>query len=196
MKIKEMTKIALMVCMITICSWLTVPVAIPFTMQTFAVFCTLLLLGGRYGLTTIIVYVIMGCMGLPVFSGFRGGIAHIMGPTGGYIIGFIFMAIFYLIFEPLLCKYCKLRLPVLAGGLMICYLIGTVWFKVIYGMRGTSYSVVMIISLCVLPYVVPDLIKLALAWIISNRINKSLMGIADYTELNPKKNVTDKKDLK
>ena len=172
MKIKEMTRIALMVCVITICSWLTIPVAVPYTMQAFAVFCTLLLLGGRYGLAAIIVYVIMGCMGLPVFSGFRGGIAHIMGPTGGYIIGFIFTAAFYWLFEPLHCKYSKLRLPVLAGGLMLCYLIGTVWYKVVYGTRGTSYSVLMVISICVLPYVVPDLIKLALAWIISNRIKQ------------------------
>ncbi len=172
MKIKEMTRIALMVCVITICSWLTIPVAVPFTLQTFAVFCTLLLLGGRYGLATIVLYVFMGCVGLPVFSGFRGGIAHIVGPTGGYIIGFIFMAAFYLLFEPLIRKSGKLRLPVLAGGLLLCYLTGTVWFKVVYGMHGTSYSVVMVISICVLPYVIPDLIKLALAWIVFKRIKK------------------------
>lgn len=170
MKIKNMTRIALMVCMITICSWLTIPVAVPFTMQTFAVFCTMLVLGGRNGLTTIILYVFMGCMGLPVFSGFRGGIAHIVGPTGGYIIGFVFMAAFYLLFEPLIRKCSKLRLPVLAGGLLLCYLTGTVWFKVVYGMQGTSYSVAMVISICVLPYVIPDLIKLALAWIVSNEL--------------------------
>lgn len=174
MKLKEMTQIALMVCVITICSWLTIPVTVPFTMQTFAVFCTLLLLGGRNGLVAVIVYVFTGCIGLPVFSGFRGGIAHIVGPTGGYIIGFIFAAVIYLLFEPLFCKHSKLQLPVLAGGLIICYLTGTVWFKVVYGLHGTAYSVGVVISLCVLPYIVPDLIKLVLAWIISNRIKKSL----------------------
>ena len=169
-----MSLIAMMTCLITVCSWLTIPAAVPFTMQTFAVSCSLLLLGGKAGLTAIGVYVFMGCVGLPVFSGFRGGIGHIVGPTGGYIIGFIFTAVFYLLLEPLFHKGSKIQLVVLAGGLIICYLIGTMWFRVVFGMQGVSYSFGMAFSLCVLPYIIPDAIKIALAWIISKRIRKAI----------------------
>lgn len=175
MSVKKMSLIAMMTCLMAVSSWLTIPSAVPFTMQTFAVFCSLLLLGGKTGLAAIALYVLMGCVGLPVFSGFQGGIGHIVGPTGGYIIGFIFTAVFYLLFEPLFLKCSKLRLPVLVGGLIICYFVGTMWFQVVSGMRGTTYSFGTVISICVIPYVIPDLAKLALAWILSNRIRKAVL---------------------
>ncbi|MCQ2512877.1 MAG: biotin transporter BioY [Lachnospiraceae bacterium] len=174
MSVKRMTLIAMMTCLMAVCSWITIPAVVPFTMQTFAVFSALLLLGGKSGLISIALYVLLGCIGVPVFSGFQGGIWHIIGPTGGYIIGFIFTAIFYLLFEPLYQKKDILKLPILAGGLFLCYFIGTVWFRTIYEMRGTAYSIGAVISLCVLPYIIPDVIKLVLAWIISKKIRKAI----------------------
>ena len=174
MSIRKMAMIAMMACILTVCSWLTVPAPVPFTMQTFAVFCGLLLLGGRSGLAAVALYVIMGCVGLPVFSGFQGGVGHIVGPTGGFIFGFIFTAVFYLLFEPVFAKAGKLRLPVLTGGMMICYLVGTVWFRVVMETRGTSYAFGAAFSICVLPYIVPDLAKLALAWFVANRLRKAV----------------------
>ena len=174
MQIKNMTMTAMMVCMMIICSWLTVPTPIPFTMQTFAVFCCLLLLDGKSALAVMLLYFLLGCVGLPVFSGFHGGIGYILGPTGGYIIGFVFIAFLYFIFETLFPGKIKLRLPALACGLIICYFFGTVWFIAVYGMSGTNYSVGTVILLCVIPYVIPDLIKLALAWCISGRIRTAL----------------------
>lgn len=174
MSVRKMSMIAMMACIMAVSSWLTIPSAVPFTMQTFAVFCTLLLLGGKSGLISIVLYIFMGCAGLPVFSGFQGGIGHIVGPTGGYVIGFIFCAVFYLIFEPLYSKNRKLRLVALAGGLVICYLIGTIWFRTVLRLSGTSYSFGAAFSICVLPYIIPDLAKLAMAWIISKRIHKEI----------------------
>ena len=85
MKTKDMAYIALMAVLISVCSWLSVPAAIPFTMQTYAVFTALLLLGGRRGSIAVAVYIALGAVGLPVFSGFAGGIGKLMGPSGGYI---------------------------------------------------------------------------------------------------------------
>ena len=70
-----MAYIALMAVLISVCSWLSVPAAIPFTMQTYAVFTALLLLGGRRGSIAVAVYIALGAVGLPVFSGFAGGAA-------------------------------------------------------------------------------------------------------------------------
>ena len=139
--IKSYVYISLMAALICVCSWITIPSMVPFTMQTFAVFCALLLLGGKKGTAAIGLYLFMGLIGLPVFSGFRGGIAHLIGPTGGYIIGFLFSGIIYTLLEPLLSGRKALRWIVLALSQIVCYLIGTLWFITIYGkysLQGTT----------------------------------------------------------
>ena len=169
---RKMAYTAIMTVVICICSWLTVPFTVPFTMQTFAVFCAMLLLGGKLGTLSVGLYILMGIIGLPVFSGFRGGIGHILGPTGGYIVGFLFMGLFYILFEGILEKKPKLRIPVLAGGLILCYLIGTLWFGVVYSTRGSEYGFLKILTLCVFPYLIPDGLKLLLAVFITDRVKK------------------------
>lgn len=169
-----MSYIALSACLIAICSWLTIPSVVPFTMQTFAVFLSLLLFGGRDGITAIILYILMGCVGLPVFSGFRGGVAHLIGPTGGYILGFLFTGLCYLLSEPLFGKHRGIRTLSLIIGLLLCYAVGTIWFRAIYGMQGTEYSLWAVLCLCVFPYVIPDALKLLLALFLAGRIRKAL----------------------
>ncbi len=171
---RKLAYTALMAVVLCICSWITVPFAVPFTMQTFAVFCSLLLLGGKLGTLSIGVYILLGMAGLPVFSGFRGGIGHIIGPTGGYIVGFLFSGLFYILCEPLLEKNGKLKIPVLAGGLLLCYLVGTMWFKVVTGTGGAEYGFWKILSICVFPFLLPDALKLILAVFVSNRVGKIL----------------------
>ncbi len=176
MSIKRMAFIAMMTGLMIVCSWLTIPATVPFTMQTFAVFCSLILLGGKAGFMSIALYVFIGCVGLPVFSGFQGGIGHILGPTGGYIIGLLAAALIYRLFETIFPQKEKYRLVALAVGLLICYIFGTLWFQVVYGIRGSAYSVGAVISICVFPYIIPDILKLALAWIVSKRVRKAIMN--------------------
>lgn len=173
-RVNKLTLTAMMAAVMCICSWLAVPFVIPFTMQTFAVFCTLLLLGGKYGTLSVAVYLLMGAVGLPVFSGFRGGIAHLLGPTGGYLFGFIFSGLCYMLLEPLMTKKRKLRIPALILGLLICYLIGTVWFWVVYASKTGEYSLASVAVTCALPYVLPDALKMLLAIYVSDRINTGL----------------------
>ncbi len=164
-----------MTVLICICSWITVPFMIPFTMQTFAVFCSLLLLGGKSGTAAIVLYLFIGLAGLPVFSGFHGGLWHIAGPTGGYMIGFVFCGIIYTVLEPLFGKSRVLRWAALFLGLVFCYFFGTVWFiRVFSSAQGTAYGFMNALSICVLPYLIPDLIKLLLAVFICDRLKRSI----------------------
>ena len=85
---------ALFVALLAICSWISLPIGpVPFTLQTFAVFVVGGLLGFKRGTVTVIVYILLGLVGVPVFSGFKGGVGVIVGPTGGYILGFILTVI-------------------------------------------------------------------------------------------------------
>lgn len=172
MSVKKIALVAVMTVLICVCSWLTVPFAVPFTMQTFAVFLALLLLGGREGTISVSVYVAMGAAGLPVFSGFGGGIGHILGPTGGYIIGFIFTGLCYMLLEPLAKDKMRIKILILALGLLLCYIAGTLWFYFVYAGRGEKISLLYVVSLCVLPYIIPDALKLILAATIASRLKK------------------------
>lgn len=171
--LKKTAAVAMMAAVLCVCSWLTIPFTIPFTMQTFGVFCALLLLGGRDGTIAVALYLLLGAVGLPVFSGFRGGVGHLLGPTGGYLVGFLLSGLFYWILEAGAKKRFWLRVTALAGGLLLCYAAGTVWFAVVAARGGEPRAIGTILSLCVLPYLLPDAAKLALALFVCGRVKKS-----------------------
>ena len=90
-KVRDLAYIALMAALMAICSWITLPIGpVPFTMQTFAIFTAVLLLGGKRGTIAFVVYLLLGVVGLPVFSGFSAGPGVLLGSTGGYLLGFLF----------------------------------------------------------------------------------------------------------
>ena len=95
MKTKDIVNIALFTTLLAVCAWICIPTAVPFTMQTFAVFLAVQVLGGKKGTIVIGVYMLLGIMGVPVFSGGTAGIGSVMGPTGGYMIGWIFLSIIF-----------------------------------------------------------------------------------------------------
>ena len=88
MKTIDLAYMALGAVIIAVCSWISIPTVVPFTLQTFAVFSVLGLLGGKRGTISVLIYILLGAVGVPVFAGFSGGFGVILGPTGGYIIGF------------------------------------------------------------------------------------------------------------
>ena len=161
---RDLVYIALMAVIIAACAWLQIPFGqINFTMQTFGVFLAVGLLGGKSGTLSVIVYLLLGALGAPVFSGFTGGIAKLAGPTGGYLVGFIFAALVYWGVTKL---FGDGPVPAVAGmilGNAVCYAFGTVWFTAVTG----KYSFPAALSVCVVPYVVPDLCKIALAYVLT-----------------------------
>ena len=89
MRTQELARAALFAALIAICSWISIPTAVPFTLQTFAVFLALGVLGGKLGTLSVAVYLLLGAVGLPVFAGFQGGLGALLGATGGYLAGFL-----------------------------------------------------------------------------------------------------------
>jgi len=162
--ILNITLIALFACIISVCSWLSVPVsAVPVTLQTFGVFCALLILGGKNGFLSILIYILLGLLGVPVFSGFKAGPSALFGLTGGYIIGFLLMALVFILFTKLIDNKLIIKVISLIIGLVICYAFGTFWFIIIYNAGESQIGIKSALSLCVLPFIIPDLLKLALA---------------------------------
>ena len=97
----DLAYVAVCAALMAVCSWISIPATVPFTLQTFAVFCSLGLLGGRRGTAAILVYLLLGALGVPVFAGFSGGIGILFGTTGGYLLGFILMGLVYWLGERL-----------------------------------------------------------------------------------------------
>jgi len=171
MKVRNMALCALFAALLTICAWIAIPATdIAFTLQTLGVFLTLGLLGGKRGTAAIAVYLAMGAVGLPVFSGFRGGIGILLGATGGYIWGFLAAGMVYWLLTALLPSKNIIRLLCMVAGQIVCYALGTVWFYFVY-LQGSG-SVWLVIAQCVMPYLIPDCVKLLLAWILTGRLNR------------------------
>ena len=171
-----MAYIAVSVALEVVCAYLTVPAVVPFTMQTFGVFFALCFLGGAKGTAVIAIYLAMGLMGLPVFSGFKGGVAALMGPTGGYLLGFLVTALIYWLGTAILRKKAAnvwVQTTLCVVGLLACYLLGTVWFVYVYrAADGWARA----LTLCVVPYLLPDALKLVLAVTLSKALRKALPG--------------------
>ncbi len=165
MKVKAMVQCGLFSALLCICAWLSVPVGnVVFTMQTFGVFLSLLLLGGKRGTLTVLVYLLLGAVGLPVFSGFRGGVGILLGPTGGYLWGFALMALCYW----LVCKAFANRPLAAVAGLVVCYIIGTCQAVFYFGQHAISAVVLQ----SVVPYVIPDCLKLILALLCARKLKR------------------------
>lgn len=180
-KTYDMAYIGIFTVLIAICSWISIPMEIPFTLQTFAVFLSVAVLGGKRGTLSVVVYVLLGAVGVPVFSGFTGGIGVILRNTGGYIIGFIFTALAMWLIESLFGRKLWVQAVSMVIGLMVCYAFGTAWFMLVY-MRSTgAVGLMTVLGWCVFPFIIPDAVKIALALILSNTLRKPLAGIMGET---------------
>ena len=173
----DLAYIALFAVLMAVCAWITVPLPKPlvqFTMQTFAMFMALATLGGRRGLYAMVVYLLLGAVGVPVFSGFRGGIGVLLDTTGGYIIGFVAAALVYWLLTARLGDSLPVKAIACVLGLAMCYAFGTAWFLVLYARTTGPIGVTTALGWCVIPYIIPDLLKLALALLLSGRVRKFL----------------------
>lgn len=170
----DLVYMALGAVLIAVCSWISIPTTVPFTMQTFAVFFVLSALGGKRGTVAIIVYVLLGAVGVPVFAQFTSGIGILLGNTGGYIVGFIFSGLVYWLIVHFLGKKPWVNPLALVMGLAVCYTFGTVWFMIVYAQANGAVGLAKILTWCVIPFIIPDLIKLRLALTLAQRLSPVL----------------------
>jgi len=180
LKTKDLTTMSLFIAMMAVTSWISIPFfSIPITLQTFGVSLTLLFLGGRKGTLVILMYILLGAIGIPVFASFRGGLGVLIGPTGGYIIGFILMGLIYLVLteniktENIKSKdNTKVKTIALAIGLIAVYAVGTLQFKMVS--TSTDKGMLSILALCVFPYIIPDIVKIWVAFKVDRRFKKAV----------------------
>ena len=159
---------------------ISVPIGpIPISLCTFAVMLAGVLLGGRLGFVSQLIYVLLGAVGLPVFAGYTAGLAKIAGVTGGYIVGYPFLA---LVIGWIYWKYGKnaadLKRKILwmfAGmiaGTVVLYIIGTVWYCALSG-----NGLIPALSACVIPFLPGDFLKMVVVAIVSVPVEKALNRI-------------------
>ena len=174
----DIAVIAVSAALITICSWISIPVGpVPVTLQTLAVLAVLLTTGGRRGTIAVAVYLALGAIGTPVFSGFKGGPAAFAGPTGGFLIGFLAAALVYWLLEKLVFAHLMTtqKKKIIFGFVnslifeLIMYTVGVIWFMTVYAAQTGPVGLVTVLGWCVIPFIIPDLVKIAAAVIISSR---------------------------
>ena len=173
-KIQDMVYISFFAVLMAVCSWISIPATVPFTLQTFGVFIAVGVLGGKRGTLAVLVYVLLGAVGAPVFAGFRGGMGSLLGTSGGYIIGFIFSALAMWGLEKLWGMGKIKNLLSMLVGLVVCYAFGTAWFYFVYSHTKEPITISAVLGWCVIPFVIPDLCKIVLAFILSDRMKALL----------------------
>lgn len=167
--VKNIAAVSMCTAFIVISSWITIPFAINFTLQTFAIFVICLLFDFKIAFSSIAVYLVLGTVGVPVFSGFGAGITAVLGPTGGFLISFLLFPIIVKIF-----KYRSsflLRILSMIICMLICYVLGALWYY--FGYSGADgESIFGILGVCVFPFIIPDIVKIFLAALIYGRLSK------------------------
>ena len=168
----DMAIIALSTAMITVCAWISVPTIVPFTLQTMAIFIVAGLFGMKRATLSMGVYIMLAAIGLPVLAGMKGGFDKIIGTTGGYIVGFVFIALIVGFASD---RFGRKVLPLTVAmllGLALCYAFGTAWFMLVYARTTGPVGLGTVLGWCVLPFIIPDCAKILCAVVISNRVGK------------------------
>ena len=166
LKTKDLAVVSLCAALMCVCAWIQFPSVVPFTLQTFAVFFIALVFDVKKSLTVAVVYILLGAVGLPVFSGFQGGVGALFGATGGFILGFIPSTVIVSLLKSKVKKGFVYSLVCCLPGLAVCYATGVLWYMFVYGGGDVKSAV----SVCILPFVIPDIIKIILAVTVSGRV--------------------------
>lgn len=170
--VTDMVYIAVFAGIMAVCAWISIPAAVPFTMQTFAIFFAYQVLGGKRGTLAVLVYLLIGMTGIPVFAGFSGGIGTLVTPTGGYLVGFLGSAAAMWGLERFAGQNTLRQFLVMLAGLLVCYVLGTVWFMGFYMYTTGPVGLLTVLGWCVFPFVIPDILKIALALLLGRRIGR------------------------
>ena len=170
-KTKKLVMVALMAALMCVISPITIPIAggVGASLGVFMVVLIAYLLEFPMGLVCCMIYLLLGLVGIPVFSCFQGGLGAFMGPTGGFLVGYIALGSVAGFFVKIGKGNRWVFVGGALGGLLICYILGTLWYMVV-----TEVNLMVAIATCVAPYVVFDIIKIAVVCIIGPVFKKNI----------------------
>lgn len=172
--VKDMVLCALFAAVCCICSMITIPTGIvPVTLGTFGIMVTAMILGTKRGIISVVLFIILGAIGLPVFSNLQGGIGILAGPTGGYIYSYILMVPIIGIASKCLNKTLSSGMFTMLGclvAILVCYVVGTAHFMIVMSVKGSAVGLWSALGMCVFPFVPFDIIKAVIAILIAPRL--------------------------
>ena len=169
-----MTSIALMAAVICVLGPLAIPVGpVPISLVPLAIFLCVYVLGTKRGTIAVLLYLLIGAVGVPVFSGFAGGFGKIAGPTGGYLLGYIFMALIagwfiHRFYDSVVVQFLGMLL-----GLAVLYAFGTAWLSISAGMSFQAA-----LAAGVIPFVAFDVVKIIISIILGRTIRKRVPSLS------------------
>lgn len=167
-KTRSICVVGLCAALLCVGAWIAVPFTPPFTMQTLVLFGICLLLAGKKAVAAAVLYLLLAAAGLPVLAGFQGGIGALLGPTGGFLFGFVPLTLCSCI--P--CHRDSTRILALLIGLLSCYTCGTLWYAALYTGLSPAGLLTALLT-CVLPFVIPDTLKLIAAYFGTKQLKKT-----------------------
>ena len=178
MKAREITIIATCVACICISAWLAVSIGnVTITMQTAAICLIAGLFGAKRAVISVLGYLIIGGIGLPVFAGFSGGVSRLVSPMGGFLVGFLGLALVVGWVADITRKREKNSVMLVCSmvlGMALCYFVGALWFVALSLQNGDGIEFSLLFTTCVLPYLPFDLLKLGLATCLVEKMKKIL----------------------
>lgn len=167
---KDIALIGLMAAVMCLAAPFSVPIGpVPISLATLVIYFTIYLLGAASGTISCLIYLLLGLVGLPVFSGFTSGPEKLLGPTGGYLIGYLLMALVGGIFVDRYRKNILLQFLGLVLGTAACYILGTAWLA-----WQASLSLKAALWAGVIPFIPGDLVKIAAAMVVAPQIRRQI----------------------
>ena len=178
MNARDLSYIAVSTAFLCVSAWVAIPIAgIPFTLQTLVLCLTAGLLGWKRATIATLAYLFLGVIGVPVFSGFLGGVSVLLSHTGGYLVGFVPLAAIVGVAGDKLADKNGVKGKVCLGlcmglGILVCYILGTVWFVTVAAQNSETVGLWTALTLCVFPYIVFDAFKVILAVFLTGKLRK------------------------
>lgn len=168
--VQQLCFIALMAGVMCLLGPLSIPIGpVPISVMTLLIYLSVYILGMKMGTISCVIYLMLGFVGLPVFAGYTGGAGKLLGPTGGYLVGYIFLALVSgFLMEKMAYRRIWCLLATIAGTAVL-YVFGTAWFVVLM-----DCSIGYALSMCVVPFLIGDLAKIVLAELVGQEVRRRL----------------------
>lgn len=178
MNARDLGYIAVSTAFLCVSAWVAIPVGgVPVTLQILVLCLMAGLLGWKRTVLTTLAYLLLGFIGVPVFAGFTGGVGVLLSPTGGYLIGFLPLALLAGLAGDKLADRRGVQARIWLGlfmglGVLVCYAVGTVWFMLLSAQNTETVGFFAALTLCVLPYIPLDCVKIVLAVFLTAKLRK------------------------